>query len=140
MQNLMTYNFNMKRILTLASLVCLWGLACPALAAAPAQSGSCPVGHEHMGHIKNIDAQEVSGIKKLTDAECSSCHGAQGISVSDNIPNLAGQDSLYLCGWLVGCRTQGDKCEGHEDIAAKFNDHEIVDLAEFYSHLPAVKW
>ena len=135
----MTYNFKMNFILTAASLLCLWGLSHAALAA-PAQSGSCPVGHEHMGHIADLDAQQVNAIKNQADAECSSCHGAQGVSVSDNIPNLAGQDSIYMCGWLVGCRMQGDKCEGHEDIAAKFDDHAILSLSEFYAHLPAVKW
>jgi cytochrome c553 len=135
----MTYNFKIKLILTIASLLCLWGLSVASLAA-PAESGSCPAGHQHMGHGGNVNYQPDDALKKLADDECSSCHGTAGVSVSDNIPNLAGQDSLYMCGWLIGCRNQGDKCEGHEDLAAKFNDHEIVNLSEFYSHLPAVKW
>ena len=130
----------MKFIASLASLLCLWGLSCSSLVAAPAQSGTCPVGHEHMGHIADIDQQQISAVKKLADAECSNCHGTEGVSVSDNIPNLAGQESIYMCNWLEGCRNEGDKCEGHEDLAAKFDDHEIVNLSEFFSHLPAVKW
>ncbi len=137
----MSYNLKMKFILTAASLICLLGLS-GISQAEPAQSGSCPTGHQHMGHglTGGGENQQDDAMKNLADAECSSCHGSDGISVSDNIPNLAGQEAMYMCAWLVGCRKQGDKCEGHEDIAAKFNDHEIVNLSVFYAHLPSVKW
>jgi cytochrome c553 len=122
-----------KPLLLALFLMCQAGISI----AEPAQSGSCPSshGHEHMLH----DPGAHPAIQKKTDEQCSNCHGTNGISVSDNIPNLAGQESLYMCGWLVGCRNQGNKCEGHEDIATKFNDHEILEFAEYYQHLPADK-
>jgi cytochrome c553 len=135
----MTYHYKMNCFFSMLSLLCCLGLSSVS-SAAPAESGVCPAGHQHMGTDSNTASQPVdSGVKKLADAQCSSCHGTDGISISDNIPNLAGQNAHYMCGWLVGCRTQGDKCEGHEDLADKFTDHDISTLSEFYSHLPAVK-
>lgn len=140
MNNFMKYNSIITPVLTITSLVFLLGLSGESLAVS--QSGSCPVDHHHMGHgmgyTADIDlgSKGITPGKKLADAECSSCHGTNGISVSDDIPNLAGQQSMYMCAWLDGCRKQGEKCEGHEDIAAKLRDQDIVDLSEFYAHLP----
>ena len=125
-----------------STLLCLMGLS--SVSFAVPQSGSCPVGHHHMGHsmehAKMTKASKgIKPVEKLAEAECSNCHGIKGISTSDDVPNLAGQQPVYLCAWLDGCRTQGEKCEGHEDIAAKFTDQEIVDLADFYAHLPSDK-
>lgn len=95
-------------------------------------SGSEDGSHDqHMMH---------SPIAKQAEEQCSSCHGSDGVGINDNIPNLAGQESMYMCGWLAGCRKQGDKCEGHEDLAGKFSDHEIVEFAEFYANLPSKNW
>ncbi|WP_347989723.1 hypothetical protein [Methylomonas sp. AM2-LC] len=142
MKNYSKISFNFK----VMALFCLWVLNTAVFAAA--QSGSCPEGisHQHMGHALGNTAgfdlaeSKIKTIQNLADSQCSSCHGNQGISVSDTVPNLAGQEPLYLCGWLAGCRNQGNQCEGHEDIAAKFTNQQIIDLSEFYSRLPAKKW
>ena len=34
--------------------------------------------------------------KAKAEAVCAACHGANGVSVTDAIPNLAGQKSAYL--------------------------------------------
>ncbi len=123
-----------------AATILLLFLSLSGVSLAVPQSGSCPVGHLHAGHdmSQSAESKKDSGnqtVEKLAEAECSNCHGLKGISVSDDVPNLAGQQFMYLCAWLDGCRTQGEKCEGHEDIAAKLTDQEIVDLSEFYAHL-----
>jgi cytochrome c553 len=117
----MKFKFKIKSIFT--SLFCIWALS-SAAAAGQTPSGSCP-------------ANQDSTIKKLAEAECSSCHGKEGVSESDNIPNLAGQQPLYMRAWLAGCRKQGDKCQDHAELAVKLNNLEIVNLSEFYAHLPA---
>jgi cytochrome c553 len=135
----MKYKFGTSALVMGSALICLMVLS--SVAFAVPQSGSCPAGHLHKGHGMSQDAETGRGgngiriVEKLADAECSSCHGAKGISVSGDVPNLAGQQFMYLCAWLDGCRTQGEKCEGHEDIAAKLTDQEIVDLSEFYAHI-----
>ncbi len=101
-------------------------------------SGSCPGGHTmSMG---NMSANKA--VAKRTEAECSNCHGTDGngVNANDDVPNLAGQDFMYLCAWLSECRKKGKQCEGHEDIAAQLSDHDIVGLAMFYTHLPSIKW
>src|SRR5664279_4711029 len=40
--------------------------------------------------------EEIAQGKVLVDSTCSTCHGANGISATPNIPSLAGQRSAYL--------------------------------------------
>lgn len=138
----MKYKLKTSSILIALTLLCLTGFSVASFAVP--QTGSCPVGHHHMGHgMEHAKMKKAAGgvisVEKLAEAECANCHGNNGMSVSDDVPNLAGQQSVYMCAWLDGCRTQGEKCEGHEDIAAKLTDQEIVDLADFYAHLPSDK-
>jgi cytochrome c553 len=141
----MKYNFKPKSILMASLLFVLLGFSSASLAVR--LSGSCPVGHGHMGHAMahaagmDMGGGGTKGVEKLADDQCSSCHGrdGNGVSKSNDVPNLAGQESMYLCSWLDACRKQGKKCESHEDIAAKLSDRDIVDLAEFYAHSPS-KW
>jgi cytochrome c553 len=135
----MKYNSKTKSILMASTLLCLLGFS--GVSQAVRLSGSCPT-----SHTMDMSGMTMSnGIKagaKYAEDECSSCHGTDGngVSESDDVPYLAGQDFMYLCAWLDVCRKQGKKCEGHEDIAAKLSDHDIVGLAMFYAHLPSIKW
>jgi cytochrome c553 len=143
----MNYNFKFKSILMVLTLLCLLGFS--SVSNAVQLSGSCPVGHSHRGDDMagmNMSDMGMGGgpnkaVQKLAEDQCSSCHGrdGNGISKSNDVPNLAGQDSVYLCAWLDVCRKQGKQCESHEDIAAQLSDQDIVGLAEFYAHSPS-KW
>jgi cytochrome c553 len=143
----MKNNIKTLSMVKILALLCFSGLSCGVFGAAT-QSGSCPaaLGHHHMGHgmagnaEMDMSGSEITAGGKLAEAQCSNCHGRYGISISDTIPNLAGQESMYLCARMDGCRKQGAACEGHEDIAGKLSDQDIVDLSEFYAHLPANKW
>src|SRR4029077_11600613 len=44
-----------------------------------------------VAHAADIDA-----CKEMAATLCAACHGANGVSVSDNIPNLAAQRTSYL--------------------------------------------
>lgn len=130
-----------------STLLCLLGFS--GLSHSVELSGSCPMEMD-MGNM-DMSGMDMAGmdmggsqnkaVVKLADDQCSSCHGrdGNGISKSDDVPNVAGQDPMYLCAWLDVCRKQGKKCESHEDIAAQLTDQNIVDLAEFYAHSPS-KW
>lgn len=122
------------------TLVCLLGFS--SVSHAVRLSGSCPTAHIMDMSGMTMGGNANKGGAKHAEAECSSCHGTDGngINESDDVPYLAGQEFMYLCAWLDACRKQGKKCEGHEDIAAQLSDHDIVDLAMFYSHLPSIKW
>ncbi|MEY2701222.1 MAG: hypothetical protein RIQ52_1977 [Pseudomonadota bacterium] len=104
----------------------------------------CPLSHSHMGHGMNMgsDDMDMSGmhmkpgrINQLVEAECANCHGAHGMSHGRDVPNLAGQNAMYLCGWLAACRAEGKRCESHGDIATSLSDQDIADLSEYYAHM-----
>ena len=107
-------------------------------------TGECPSSHSHMRHGEDIGSENMDMSKghdmsqatlKYTQQECASCHGLHGMSHAQDVPNLAGQNQVYLCQWLVGCREEGKACESHEDLSWKWTDQEIDEMSEFYSHM-----
>ena len=67
---------------------------------------------------------------------CSSCHGADGISVSAAIPNLAGQKTAYLTKQLKAFKDGSRKDAMMNAIAAQLDAADIDNLAAFWSSLP----
>src|SRR5262245_17951422 len=45
---------------------------------------------------QSSQAADLEAGKRIASTVCAACHGATGISVSDTIPNLAGQRARYL--------------------------------------------
>lgn len=73
---------------------------------------------------------------KETAEICAACHGANGISVSDDIPNLAGQNATYLQSQLEAFR-EGDRANALMNaIAGQLGDTEIENVVAFFSELP----
>ncbi|NQU62177.1 MAG: c-type cytochrome, partial [Rhodospirillales bacterium] len=79
---------------------------------------------------------------------CMQCHGEQGISVNPMIPNLAGQNKLYLVKQLkefqAGPLSQGrpsGPAERHSRImkgqVKNLENNDLWNLASFFSELPA---
>jgi cytochrome c553 len=77
------------------------------------------------------DAQ--AGAGKAT--VCSACHGAQGVAVAPNFPNLAGQSATYLYVQLK----QYKEGQRHDPImsgqAAPLSDADMRDLASHFASL-----
>ena len=67
---------------------------------------------------------------------CAACHGLNGISVSGDIPNLAGQKTGYLVKQLSAFRDATRKNAIMNAIAGALSDAEIADLAAFWNSLP----
>ena len=136
----MKYKSKTKSILMASTLLCLLGFS--GVSHAVRLTGSCPTGHTMNMSSMDMKGSGMKSVAKLADAQCSSCHGTDGngVNASDDVPYLAGQEFMYMCAWLDECRKQGKKCESHEDLAAQLSDHDIVDLAMFYTHLPSIKW
>lgn len=68
---------------------------------------------------------------------CSGCHGAAGISVNDQWPNLAGQRKAYLIRQLKLFRS-GERVEPiMNSFAGPLTDEDIEQIAEYYASLPA---
>ena len=68
---------------------------------------------------------------------CAACHGANGVSVSDDIPNLAGQKAKYLASQLTAFKAEKRKNLIMNAIATQLSDADIADLAAFWNSLPA---
>lgn len=92
----------------------LLGLTVFALASLPAAGGDRTAGRAHA-------------------EACVQCHGANGISVLPNAPNLAGQPEVYLVEQLRQFRSGRRPSEVMGVIAKPLTDRDIDDLAAWYS-------
>ena len=70
-------------------------------------------------------------------AACTACHGANGMSISDDIPNLAGQRAGYLGKQLEAFRAETRKNPLMNAIATQLSDEDIALLAGHFSALAA---
>ncbi|MEI7513813.1 MAG: cytochrome c [Betaproteobacteria bacterium] len=66
-------------------------------------------------------------------AQCSVCHGANGISTLAEAPNLAGQSGVYLREQLRNYRSGKRNSEVMGILAKHLTDTEIDDLAAWFS-------
>jgi cytochrome c553 len=69
---------------------------------------------------------------------CAACHGENGFSVGDRVPNLAGQRSTYLHAQLTAFKSRERKHDVMNAVAAQLGEQEITALAEHFSSLPIV--
>lgn len=67
---------------------------------------------------------------------CTACHGANGISISDDIPNLAGQKHKYLVNQLDNFKAGKRKSQFMEPIVGSLSPDDIENIAAFFSGLP----
>jgi len=69
-------------------------------------------------------------------AMCSACHGASGMSVLADYPNLAGQKAGYLQQALKAYRDGQRQHLVMAPMAQGLTDQEIADVAAFYAAQP----
>lgn len=74
---------------------------------------------------------------KTKAAVCSACHGAEGISVLPDYPNLAAQKVKYLESSIKAYRDGQRKHAVMSPMAAGLSDADIQDLAAYFAALPA---
>jgi len=74
--------------------------------------------------------------KARAEAVCSACHGLNGVSVTDAIPNLAGQKAAYLASQLRQLKDGTRKNATMGAIAAQLSPDDIANVAAFYASLP----
>lgn len=66
-------------------------------------------------------------------AACVSCHGADGISVLLDAPNLAGEVNIYIDTQLKAFRLGKRQHDIMSGIASEMTDLEIREVADWYS-------
>ncbi len=77
--------------------------------------------------------------KARAEAVCAACHGASGVSVSDNIPHLAAQRAGYLAGQLKAFKEGTRKNALMNAIAAQLSAEDIDDLAAHFAGQPGAQ-
>jgi cytochrome c553 len=79
--------------------------------------------------------EEVAEGKRLADASCAGCHGANGINTSPRVPNLAGQRAAYLYFELKAYQS-GARGDSAMNNAVKFlNTDALVKVAAYFASL-----
>jgi cytochrome c553 len=84
-------------------------------------------------------AGDVGAGKARAEAVCSACHGINGVSVADAIPNLAGQKAAYLEAQLKALKDGSRKHPVMGAIAAQLSADDIGNVAAYFASLPGVK-
>lgn len=69
-------------------------------------------------------------------ATCQACHGAAGVSIAPDIPNLAGQKATYLARQLEAFKAGTRKNELMAAIASQLTGDDIKALSAYWSSLP----
>ena len=72
---------------------------------------------------------------KLKSASCVGCHGANGMGLSDEFPNLAGQKKAYLVKQLTAFKNNTRTNPTMNAMAVSLRDNDILDLAAYYASL-----
>ena len=78
-------------------------------------------------------AADVDAGKAKVQAVCAACHGANGVSVSDAIPNLAGQKPAYLETQLKALKAGTRKNDIMNAIASQLSPAEIANVAAYFA-------
>ena len=66
---------------------------------------------------------------------CAGCHGADGIALNEDAPNLAGENAIYTETQLKAFRSGRREHEIMSPIAAELGDEEIRAIATWYEQI-----
>ncbi len=72
---------------------------------------------------------------KTKAAACAGCHGINGIGLSEEFPNLAGQKQAYIIKQLTAFKNGSRKDPTMNAMAASLSNKDIADLAAYFSSL-----
>jgi cytochrome c553 len=70
---------------------------------------------------------------------CIGCHGENGISRTENIPSLAGQQDQFIQWQLVYFRAGSRKNEQMQPIVEQLNNEDIRNLGAYFASLTPAK-
>jgi len=86
------------------------------------------------GALAAAQAQDAAA-GKTKAASCAVCHGANGLSVAPDAPNLAGQPAIYLSAQLKAYRDGTRRHEVMSVMAKPLTDAEIANLAAWFASI-----
>jgi cytochrome c553 len=79
-------------------------------------------------------AADVAAIKEKAEV-CGACHGANGISQTENIPSLAGQPDQYIQWQLVFFRAGSRKNEQMQPIVEPLTNEDVRNFGAYFASL-----
>jgi cytochrome c553 len=71
--------------------------------------------------------------RRVAEARCAACHGADGNSVDARYPKLAGQDQRYLSRQLTAFKSGARRSDIMSGIVAALSGADAADAAAFYA-------
>ena len=86
--------------------------------------------------ISVANAADVEAGKAIVQTVCAACHGANGVSVSDSIPNLAAQKAAYIESQLKALKDGSRKNQIMGAIAAQLGSDDIANVAAYFASQP----
>ena len=72
---------------------------------------------------------------KAKAQQCQVCHGANGLSVQPDAPNLAGQPALYLKAQLKAYQSGARRHEVMSVMAKSLSDDDVANVAAWYASI-----
>ncbi|GLX78299.1 hypothetical protein tinsulaeT_16390 [Thalassotalea insulae] len=84
-----------------------------------------------LSHANAFDGDAAAG--KTKAATCAGCHGANGIGIADNYPNLAGQHADYIVKQLKAFQAGSRKDPVMAPMAAALSEQDMQDVAAHFS-------
>jgi cytochrome c553 len=81
-------------------------------------------------------AADIEAGKAKVAIVCAACHGAEGVSVSESIPNLAAQRAGYIEAQLKALKEGTRKNPIMSVIAAQLTPDEMANVAAYFASLP----
>jgi len=81
-------------------------------------------------------AADIEAGKAKVQTVCAACHGANGVSVSDSIPNLAAQKAAYIESQLKALKDGSRKNQIMAAIAAQLSSDDIANVAAYFAAQP----
>src|SRR6185503_7225024 len=90
-------------------------------------------------------AADIGAGKAKVEAVCAACHGINGVSVSDTIPNLAAQRAVYIENQLKAFKDGVRKAPNMTSpiatmaaIATQLSPADIASVAMYFSSQPGI--
>ena len=83
------------------------------------------------------NSDDIRDGKELADSTCAKCHGADGVSAAEGVPNLAGQRPSYVFRELKAYQ-RGDRTGGggaHMKLTKFLSDPALANLSAYYASL-----
>ncbi|HVX76837.1 MAG TPA: c-type cytochrome [Bradyrhizobium sp.] len=89
--------------------------------------------------LANAQAADAIAAGKEKADMCVGCHGGNGISQTENIPSLAGQQDQFIQWQLVFFRSGARKNEQMQPIAEQVSNEDIRNLGAYFASLTPPK-